>query len=644
MSTESLPRFGSRDGPRVRVENSPDSVKEHQLASPRMPRRYESEEEEVSEADTPSREEHFFSTTDVESDTGGSELDNYNNNTGGPSRARDAGDDYSHKNDDDTFTLRMSTAFFSSDEPSRPTSVYTIKPSRHSSGLSPMPPLHLQQDNRSSSGCGSNTSSSGGSPSRQPSSGSSTSQEIDLTPQSQSFYSDTGSSDEDKTAEALLLTATPVTYYAPDSKPSLVSVSSSTVPTRDHKTTKKQRYQRPDSLSRHSSAGSNRSTTASMKRVPRSRTAKHVDRRSSRLVTEVPVNAHRSTLPAALASPPDHTDIQRRSSSRSSVYSVSDTERSSESGITETARRPLPLKGTASRRGMNSQMSWGSAQSPHPQPGTTDKVSVNRLPPQPSRPRVTGYRTQADNTVPLPNTVGIATSSSKPSNSNGVATNKYPTRQQTPHNTYRPFPPPPVSETPHTVQDADVRADNTKFGTWRDPFGSSHVPLNDNQSSLRNPISRNRSQSISSTVSGSSKFSLPAFDAPSVRSIMRRHRRPHHSDTMASAESTPGHNSPYSERGQRNLVNSNSASKSTTNLSLYSTNIPDLTSGGTRRTDTYRLPREQRRGSENPAGQQHPLRSKGARWFYDTSETVSQAGNKAFTGLGSMLRKTNDFK
>ncbi|KAL1959409.1 hypothetical protein VTO42DRAFT_2212 [Malbranchea cinnamomea] len=620
MFLDSLAVPSSPGSTHVIIRDMSSPVKSPRLARPGMPERYESEEEEVSEADTPSREEHFFSTTDVESDISGFESDTNND-----SRENSWFSTTMTKTDDEavTWRLSMATCRASWEDQSRPTSVYTIKPSRgnNGTGLSPMPFLPSQAESTPS--LSSNTTSPSVSPREHTTLTPSTSYEPD--PGRLSFYSDPVSSDEERDPETDFLTAIPVTYYTPNSRPNLVSILPSFPRSSDAKVSKKlPKRQKSGLLSRHGSTGSNRSMKA---RFSRLRLSQYDNRRNSTLVFEVPADAPNSSPPPpfhSLTRSSTHSGARNRHSGGSSTPTSSAT--SKQSSNRGTKQWPLP-DGNSSDRRMSIQTHCElESTRPAPPPPPKEYQSFHRPHVRSSSVKITGYRKPTDVTVPVSNTIGIATSSPPPPPppppKNPGAGRSSP-QKQTPYRS-SPVPPTGASNAPHAgCGKRTFLGGASTPDSWGDPYPS---PSYQRLSQSESRTSGERSRSISSMASSSSKFSLPSFDSVSVKAMVHRYRRQHHGDTTATSSTDRSH--PRS---------SPSISKSSTHLGLY----PNAPTNFPRAEPPFSShdAGKQRRSTPSPSQTQHPLRSKSTKWLHSTGETVSQAGSKAISGLGSIIRK-----
>ena len=585
----------------------------------------------MSEADTPSREEHFF-TTDAESEASGYESDvNDPGNDNGNDDGNDNDNDNENRNDenskrwsqmttkaeDEYFMLRLSRQ--SGEGESRPTSVYTIKPGRGSncSGLSPMPLLR-----RVSSPSTPDTNM-------------------------RTFYSDTVSSDEDHSPDAHFCTATPVTYFAPHTRPNLVSISPSLVRTNPAKVTKKTK--KHASLSRKSSTDSNRSMK---NRISQLRLSQTENKRNSTLIFQVPSSPGVSPTMARYSA--QSGSRNRDSASTASTSSTKQWPLSEKIEIESSSRRTS----TQPEKSLQpSPLPPPSSPPPPPPPkeypASENRRSFDRSHARSSDIRTTGYRRRTDASIPLPNTIGLATSSPSPTFSPTLNTGRFSTQQY--RGSYRPPPTPPTaaSEPPYPYSTSRLRTGSSTPDTWGDPFPSPRPQAFDNvhmqASPPGTPASRERTRSISSMASSSSKFSLP-LDA---KNMMNRYRRDHnHNHNHRNSHATAP---PSSSTGSGRFSSLAMASKSTTNLASYltsSTNsnasFPRVDSplGTTTTTSISTASRRPslsvRRNTGSPTSQsseQRPLRAKSTKWLQNTGETVSQAGSKAFNGLGSMLRK-----
>jgi hypothetical protein len=141
-------------------------------------------------------------------------------------------------------------------------------------------------------------------------------------------------------------------------------------------------------------------------------------------------------------------------------------------------------------------------------------------------------------------------------------------------------------------------------------------------------------RSICSVASGKSKLHFPTFDAASIKSMPHHYRRRIYSTDAppASPEQPPSPNS-LSSSGKFHNRYSVRGSVSTTNLSLVSTSTLELANA------MGNNPEEQRNTKLPETSHKRHHRSRSMKRLVETSESVSRASNKAFAGLGQMLKK-----
>ncbi|KAI2145288.1 hypothetical protein LOZ29_000452, partial [Ophidiomyces ophidiicola] len=563
-----------------RLDDVMSALKMHSIPHQQMPQRYESDEEEISEADAPSLDDQLYSP--VGSDTCGGDSDQ---------RAF-----VSPANSPQTdFTFRMPSP---SPGPEAPKTPICNNNAKRGSCLTLMAPKSRLEDNekqfRKSYG-----------PYRESPSFQNTHffssmlVETDTaSPIRKSMCSDVFSSDEELGPETRFLIATSVVYHVPNSKPNLISVGPSATPSAPSTSptphVAEQQKKRPAPLdlapSRRLSTNTTRTTTSVRTRLSRLMTTKQDKRRGSYFI-QLPNSSESSIVPTPSFSvpnwkgaeatqkppesepepPPEHNPVERDSwfSNRGSNTSSRYSSQSQNSPMSPQEAKDESSKGLSRSSGFTKRIaSRGQKLSidstPLPQPSTLSSAAPRLPAPEPKKKF--GY-----SLMPSPD----------------VSISPYPTGLRA-----------PVSS--RTLHNVDLT-----------PPRSSH--------------SREKAYSIKSGISNSSKLSLSPFDTTSFKGLAQRYSRAQIFDDPATQRRPSG--SPIFMGRNPDGKFRDGRLNSTTSLALP-------------RASTFAVPEEHDLEQEKKSsGKKHKHSpSKSMKWFQDKGGNMSQAGSKALTGLGSMIR------
>ncbi|QSS58144.1 hypothetical protein I7I51_07567 [Histoplasma capsulatum] len=512
---------------------------------------YESEEEEMSEAEATGQTEPGFSPIENDSDTGVSEFEEININ---PSQALVAQESYTsgHK-----FALQISPFPTPEGTISRAASISTVK---RASCITLMPQIHPQPTKLVSPVT---PTSELNSPSNSPPflpfiEGKPLSKPVaeeDTLQNFRSFYSDTASSDDEDLANTSFLIATPVSLYAPERKPHLISIESPTAQISNGRITETQKIQELVPLA--SGGSSKRSPGRNLKkRISGLNIGKYTQRRSSNQPASV------STFPT------------KPLFSNASVHSLSSLSWRSSSALSS-----------------NSETEFHSFVTSRESPGVT---------PSPQR---------SHTLLPSPRML----------------------EQKSPDGSRK------TNE--RHVADNVKRKENANRAGYR-------------RTTSKRRVFHERTHSINSLASTTSIPNFASSDNPSPRSATHRYRQ-----RFYPADTTPSERSPSRESVNQVKLNPRNTYTFAPRGSIPAVNLSNLSSSSTAtsrsnsQTDVNNLSWNYRTGAWSPSttpaadGLKVPLRkqahSKSIKRLYETSESVSRAGTKAFNGLGSILRKKN---
>ncbi|KAG5291579.1 hypothetical protein I7I48_03430 [Histoplasma ohiense] len=611
---------------------------------------YESEEEEMSEAEATGQPEPGFSPIENDSDTGVSEFEEINVN---PSQAHVAHESYTsgHK-----FALQISPFPTPEGTISRAASISTVK---RASCITLMPQIHPQPTKLVSPVTPTSESNS---PSNSPPflpfiEGKPLSKPVteeDTLQNLRSFYSDTVSSDDDDLANTSFLIATPVSLYAPERKPHLISIESPTAQISNGRITETQKIQELVPLA--SGGSSKRSPGRNLKkRISGLNIGKYTQRRSSNQP------ASESTFPTkplfSNASVHSLSSLSWRSSSALSSNSEAELHSSVTSrespGVTSPPQRSHTL--LPSPRMLEQKSPDGSCKTNerHVADNVKRRENANR----------TSYRRTSKikmnhNIPPVPQIMGIAISSDMSSPASVESSLDSPRPSTLPD---RRLPPSPICPT-YTASRRNSKSTKSSLSSSPAPVTpmerSTHFPFPDIPSSGTLQVAskrrgfHERTHSINSLTSTTSMPNFASSDNPSPRSATHRYRQ-----RFYPADNTPSERSPSRESVNQVKLNPRNTYTFAPRGSIPTMNLSNLSSSSTAtsrsnsQTDVNNLSWNYRTGAWSPSttpavdSLKVPLRkqahSKSIKRLYETSESVSRAGTKAFNGLGSILRKKN---
>ncbi|KAK2748526.1 hypothetical protein FQN57_000660 [Myotisia sp. PD_48] len=626
----------------------PTTVHLHTTPGQQMLARYESDEEQTSESDMANRDDQFFSDSDL--GTGDSDV-NMGDSSGGEPHS-------SFESERGGFTFTMPVPQQHDLETlQHPTSKYTVK---RISGLTLLPPVQSPKtqhiptpDDRSTIRPNRSRSPS---LTRFSMKRVSIASSILIEAEFQSFYSDTVSSDEENGIESHFFLATPVVYHLPKSRPNLIFISRAPARSEIGRASKKHKKQKSSPLARpESSSGNTKSSTTMKSRLSRLRLSSRIeDRRMSETSTSVYSHDMRSPGMLSNASTPlfknpnwGHDNLP---TTECPTYL---SPRAPEPNVDH---RPKSMNSNPFRkrqpRASVIENNWNDARQPQ------SPINLNPSPEplnyrhsaQSLHRRVTDFRKGALEPTLTLNDAGRASCSPPPSSPSQYSCSSINSPPPTAPDSMRFYGQAPGSYSSfHTDSRTGNLLSNDNY--------PQHYPYQPPEPPRSNFQPRgDRTRSMSSMASNGSKFSLPVFDASSLKNMAQgyRHRsqksgnlampssslrRPSTCSTMSEFQPTSTATSNTNRRGSRLRT---LGSISTTNLNmLFSagtpTNSPTVTYDEPRADNGDPLSSNRKKGHVGglkPGTQPHS-RSKSFKW----GESVSQAGSKAFSGIGSMLKK-----
>ncbi|PGH05002.1 hypothetical protein AJ80_08429 [Polytolypa hystricis UAMH7299] len=573
-----------------------------------IPRRYESDEEEISEAEASGHHEAVFSPIDVDSDEESADTDCESDNSS-------LKIPYQRHS-----TLRVEN--FPRNEPSRSPSINTI---RRTSGTMLLPSGQPESDDAQFSSSESSSPSPLPSPIMRPVLSPARATESKRLSSFQSFYSDALSSDDEENVELSFRVATAVAYRLPASRPSLISIELPYTQPVNRRMAKKQQQDTYSPLRRPSTSGTSGDAGGM-----------GVKNRFSRL--KIPkYEKKRGTNAESTPSPSPFT----QNFPNTSVPTFVTPNWGGKNGNAKSEPLPpLPPRKyprdfdapTFPRR--NSHQATGVGWSPQDQADTrrstitqTNLDNVTSLGVEQDKvPRSSWYTKRRNQAPPVPSLKGLSLVSaiSLPL-SNSPSPIDSPTKflRRNQRDAFTDGSQPPYSgggsrsglDTPSSAQTFD----GLYYGA--PTSGPSPGPFSD---------FRERAQSVSSMASTSSMSSHPTFDNASIKSTQHRYRQQFYNNNSPSIHDYSSSRSSIASGFRPHTRNGNF---STTNLSVVSSSIPD--------SDTMANINEVGHYPHSPANENNKKisRPKSIKLLYETGESVSRAGTKAFTGLGSMLKK-----
>ncbi|KKZ67336.1 hypothetical protein EMCG_06985 [[Emmonsia] crescens] len=617
------------------------SINVADIRTTNIQQRYESEEEEMSEAEASGRTESVFSPIENDSDTGVSELDSPQVDVV-----------YESYTSEDKFALRIPTSPTSEVAISRASLIST---SNRASCITLMPLLQPQPMKAVSMGSSTSTSISPPlSPATESILATDHITEEETLQYFRSFYPDTVPSDEEGVADTSFLIATPISFYAPESKPHLISIEPLAAQTLNGRTTENKKKQEHAPIIGEVSSKSSLSNANIKNRISGLKMGKYGKRRSS--IQPVSESTATTKTRFSNASVPSLSNLGWRSSSALSMNSESElhssvTSRESRDVTPSSYRRHtlLPSPRMLEQRSTDNRRQIAEKH-------TADNVILEEHIGR-TDDRRTSKAKKKHNIPPVPQITGIAISSNV-SSPTSITSSPSSTRS-TPLGDQRLMLKPifpkhgasrrgsngvisSVNSSPSPINSMD-RSSNF-------PFPS--IPSSDSShATAKRRGFHERTHSINSLASTTSMPNFVPPDNPSPRSATHRYRQQFYPADAFPSERPPSRErvNPSLKPNPRNTYTfAPRGSMSTTNLSYLSsasTATPRLNSP----SDVNNMSWNYHTGTWSPSGApgadsvKTPLRkqahSKSIKRLYETSESVSRAGTKAFNGLGSILRK-----
>ncbi|EGE85914.1 hypothetical protein BDDG_08859 [Blastomyces dermatitidis ATCC 18188] len=606
--------------------------------------RYESEEEEISEAEVSGRTESVFSPIENDSDTGVSE----------PEEMGSDSPHLVHQNytSEDEFPLQIPIFPASEATISRAGSINTVK---RASCITLMPPLQPQPTKPISMASSTSTSTSPPMfPAIEPIFSTNHAAKTEALQYFRSLYSETASSDDEDVAHTSFLIATPVSFYAPESKPQMISIEPPACQNSKGRATETEQRREPTSITGQTSPKSSPSNLGMKNRISSLKLGKYSKKRSS-------------TQPASESTFPIKTKF-----SNASIHSLSNLTWRSGSALSSNSE-PEPHCSAASTESRSATPFPQHRRSLLPSPRMSEQRSTrNRHQTMERRvineamfegntrgtdDRRTSKAKKKDIIPPVPQITGLAISSDVSSpGSVESSPNSFPS---TPLRDPRLTPKPPFPTHGASRRGSSIKSPINSSPSPITPMDlSPNFPFPDipNSDSLQTATKRRgfheRTHSINSLTSTSSMPNFASLDNSSPRSATRRYKQRFYPADDFPSERHPSHESVNPAILKANSRNTYTftprGSISTANLSNLSS-VSTATSRSNSPADGNNLSWNYHTGTWNPSeapgadSVKAPLRksahSKGIKRLYETSESVSRVGTKAFSGLGSILRK-----
>ncbi|WEW56179.1 hypothetical protein PRK78_001616 [Emydomyces testavorans] len=573
MAVETMDAFGDQG----KMAGVMASLKMHSIPPQEMPTRYESEEEEMSETDLPSPDDEAYSP--VESDMGGMDSEAPRHGSHGPSSSKD-------------FTFRMPSP---TPEPEGfRSSVYNRKRGSCLALMAPKSPQPADSEKQLRKSYGPYRDSP---PFQKTRFFSSMLLETDTRSLRQSICSEILSSDDDLGPETSFLIATSVVYHVPDSKPSLVSVGPVSSPSRTSPAPEHQKKRpAPLDLAPSRQPSTNTTRSGSVKdRLARLMTSKQEKRRGSHFM-QFPNSSNSSILET-----PSFALRGWNGTEEASRFSGSESDQPPES-------RTLERDYWFSRRESNTSLRYSSqSQNSHHSLNQTKEEKSS-----PSLSQPTGFRRRITSHGQIPNSE--LSPSLSPLLKTAPAVSAAPRRRFV----YSLTPPADRSLAPYSNSSLRTTLSQYSFA------GSEPSPP-------RSSSSRDRTSSMKSVASTSSKLSMSPFDTTSLKSLTQRYARlPNSEDSSAQRRPSGsllsiGHK-PDARLGEKRYYSQSSG------LSRASTiAVDEMKTLDDRQMEVTSRPKETYRKHKYSS-------SRGKKWFQDKGENISQARNKALNGLGSVIR------
>ncbi|PGG95699.1 hypothetical protein GX51_08165 [Blastomyces parvus] len=606
--------------------------------------RYESEEEEISEAEASGRSESVFSPIENDSDTGVSEPEEMGFDS--PQVARE-----NYKLEDE-FALQIPIFPLSEATISRAGSINTVK---RASCITLMPPLQPQPTKTISTASSTSTSTSSPMfPAIEPTFDTNHATKSEAVQYFRSLYSETVSSDDEDVAHTSFLVATPVSFYAPESKPQMISIEPPAAHSSKGRVIETEQRREPTRITSQVSPKSSPSNSGVRNRISTLKLGKYSKKRSS----TQPASESAFPIKTRFSNASVHSlsNLTWRSGSALSSNSESESHFSAVSTESRSAtpfpqRRPslLPSPRMPEQRSTNNRRQ------------TVERQASDNVKFEESTRRTDDRRTskakKKNNIPPVPQIPGIAISSDI--SSPGSIESSPDSFPSTPLRDQRITPKPLFPTHGASRRGSSIKSPINSSTAPITPIDiSANFPLPDisYSDSLQTATKRRgfheRTHSINSLASTTSMPNFASLDNSSPRSATRGYRQRFYPADAFPSERPPSRESVspgFLKPNPRNTYTfTPRGSISSANLSTLSS-VSTATSRSNSPSDVSNLSWNYHTGTWNPSeapgaySVKAPLKksahSKGIKRLYETSESVSRAGSKAFNGLGSILRK-----
>ncbi|OJD11171.1 hypothetical protein AJ78_08003 [Emergomyces pasteurianus Ep9510] len=601
--------------------------------------KYESEEEDMSEIEASGRTESVFSPIENDSDTGASELEEMNFDSPGA---------HGSYMSDDKFILQFPTCPISEAAISRAGSIRTVN---RDSCITLMPPLRTQTTKEASVDSSTSVSTSLPLfPNR--------ASEEEALQYFRSFFADTPvSSDDEDAADTPFLIATPISFYSPGSKPHLISIQQTAPQTSIRRTTTYEKPQEPSLFTREDSSKSRPSNASLRNRISGLKMGKYGKKRNS--TQPASESTFHTNTRFSNASVHSLSSLSWRSSSVLSLNSESELNSSASlrklQNESSSLRRHTLLPSPRMPESRSTDNCRQSRQIPDSRAAGSVKLEENIGRTHAGR---TSRTKRKHNIPPVPQITGIAVSSDISSPTSMASSPDSPRSTPVRDQRLRTEPPFPSHRASRQGGSNHVKSSLNSSPSPISPIDrTSNFPFPDIPSSDLVHIAtkrrgfHERTHSINSLASTTSMPNFASPDNSSPRSATHRYKQRFYPADAFPSDRPPSRESvkPAVKPNPRNTYSfAPRGSISTANLSNLSS-VSTVAPRSNPRADIENLSWNYRTGTWTPSGTpgadnvKTPLRKqaqlKGIKRLYETSESVSRAGTKAFNGLGSILRK-----
>ncbi|EER27630.1 hypothetical protein D8B26_006280 [Coccidioides posadasii str. Silveira] len=565
-----------------RMDGIMTSLKVHGIPKHEMPSRYESDEEDMSEADLPSTDDHVYSP--IDSDIGAVD---YDHDRRSPSNS---------PNSDFAFRLPSPT-------PGPETPKSPVRDGKRGSCLTLMAPKTPKHENSEKQVRRSYGPYRDSPPSHKTRFFSSMLLDAEARPLRQSICSEILSSDDELGHETHFLIATSVVYHVPDSKPNIISVGPASSPSTTPPVPEQQK-KRPAPLNlapaRQASANSSRTPGKVKNRLARLMSSSKQEKRRGSYFMQLPNTSNSSILETPSFVMPNWDAAEGNWRQSGPEFEQSPETRFPERDSWFSHR----MSNTSSRYSSQSQKSHASFS------------QAKEEKPTPALTRSGGFRKRMASHGDI-----LSTESPSPQPPFSSFPSSSVMAEQKKRFVYSLTPPSDRSLTPHSNSGARTSSSNQMYPT----SGQTPPPSS---------TSREKAYSIKSVASNSSKLSLSPFDTTSFKSLAQRYV-PTPTREYSSAQRRPSGSllSPGPRSDSRFRESRHNSEISPGVSRTHTLALGEERSFGTWKEEVHEKPKR-----SSPSKHKHSS-SKSVKWFQDKGGNMSQAGTKALNGLGSMIKR-----